>query len=211
MLDPNRLAADRIGPAGDIASGEDSRRARLEIGVDNDAPIHSEACRFGQPDTRAHAETRDDEIGLDRGSIRQTDLPSLDPDRSRAEMEADAMLLVQRANELPHVMAEDALHRNVSGAATWTSMSRALSAAATSSPMKLAPSTRTVFAVLARSIIARQSASVRRTNISDDDVPGIDARTGSAPVARRSLSNGTLSPPASATSREATSSRSTVA
>ena len=112
MLDPNCFAADRIGPARDIARGEYARRARLEIGVDNDAPIHFEAGRFGKPDTRAHAKTRDDEIGLDRGSIRQTDLPPLDPDRSGAEMEADAMLLMQRANELPHVMAEDALHRN---------------------------------------------------------------------------------------------------
>jgi hypothetical protein len=95
-------------------------------------------------------------------------------------MEADAMLLMQRANELPMSWPRTRSIGIASGAATWTSISRALSAAATSSPMKLAPRTRTVFAVLARSMIARQSASVRRTSISDGDArPSRRARSAS--------------------------------
>src|SRR5271155_3970260 len=55
MLDPNRLATDRIWPTRDIARGEYTGRARFEIGVDNDAPIHFEPCRLGKSDTRADA------------------------------------------------------------------------------------------------------------------------------------------------------------
>ena len=49
----------------------------------------------------------------------------------------------------------------LSGATTWTSISRARRAAATSSPIKLAPSTTARRAVLACSMMARQSASER--------------------------------------------------
>jgi hypothetical protein len=86
MLDPNRLAADRIRPARDIARSENSRRAGPEIGVDNDAPIHSEARRLGLPDTRAHAKPRDDEIGLDQkadGDHVRTDDARVRHDRGR--------------------------------------------------------------------------------------------------------------------------------
>ncbi len=69
MFDPDRLAAVRVRPAGDVASGEDARRGRLEIGVDHDAAIHPEAGRFGNPDARAHAKARHDEVGLDDGFV----------------------------------------------------------------------------------------------------------------------------------------------
>ena len=48
-----------------------------------------------------------------------------------------------------------------SGATTWTSMLRLRSAAATSSPMKLAPITTARRAFAARAMMARESASVR--------------------------------------------------
>ena len=68
--------------------------------------------------------------------------------RRFSEVEDHAVLLVQGAHEITHLRAEDALHGSFSGATTWTSISRARSAAATSSPMKLAPSTTARRAVL---------------------------------------------------------------
>ena len=50
----------------------------------------------------------------------------------------------------------------LSGATTWTSILRARKDAATSSPMKLAPMTTARRAVLAPSMMARQSASERK-------------------------------------------------
>ena len=55
-------------------------------------------------------------------------------------------------------------------------MLRARSEAATSRPMKLAPSTTTRRAVFARSMIARQSLSERSTSTSDGLAPGMDGR-----------------------------------
>ena len=89
-----------------------------------------------------------------------------------------------------------------SGAITCTSMSRSRKAAATSSPMKLAPSTATRRALLVRSMMARQSASDRSVSTCGSSAPGIDKRTGSAPVASSSRSKEMTLPSASATCRE---------
>src|SRR6266481_2804949 len=78
----------------------------------------------------------------------------------------------------------------LSGATTCTSISRARSAAATSSPMKLAPSTTVRRAAAARSMIARESASDRNMRTCGSSAPGVDRRTGSAPVASNSRSKG---------------------
>ena len=71
----------------------------------------------------------------------------------------------------------------LSGATTWTSNPRARSEAATSSPIKLAPMTTAMRAVLALSMIALQSASERSVCTCGWSAPGIVRRTGSAPVA----------------------------
>ena len=69
-----------------------------------------------------------------------------------------------------------------SGATTWTSSPRARRAAATSSPMKLAPRTTARRAVLARATMARQSASDASVSTCGWSAPGIDV----APARRRS-------------------------
>src|SRR5207245_9701933 len=43
VFDPDRLAAVRVGPAGDVARGEDARRAGLQVGIDSDATVDRES------------------------------------------------------------------------------------------------------------------------------------------------------------------------
>ena len=95
MFDANGLAAQAIGPARDVAGGEDAWRARFEIGVDDDAAIDPEARRLGELDARAHAHPRDDEIGLEDASARKFHLSTFNARSPCSEMEDDAMLLMQ--------------------------------------------------------------------------------------------------------------------
>ncbi len=83
-----------------------------------------------------------------------------------------------------------------SGATTWTSSPRARSDAATSMPMKLAPTTTARRARVARSMIARLSVSVRNVSTCGWSPPGSAGRTGSAPVASSSASQSTSRPSA---------------
>ena len=87
----------------------------------------------------------------------------------------------------------------LSGATTSTSMPRARSDAATSSPMKLAPTTTTRFAEAERATIALLSAKVRRYSTCLEVAPGMTSCTGSAPVAISSEPYPRLPPSASVT------------
>jgi hypothetical protein len=64
-------------------------------------------------------------------------------------------------------------------------------------PMKLAPTTTTRRARVARSMIARLSESVRNVSTCGWSPPGSGGRTGSAPVASNSASHPTSRPSAS--------------
>jgi hypothetical protein len=56
MLDANLFAAMRIGPARDVTSGKYAWRARLQIGVDDNAAIKNEPGFFGKFQSWAHAD-----------------------------------------------------------------------------------------------------------------------------------------------------------
>src|SRR5262245_15905328 len=65
MLDANLFAGVRIGPASNVASGEDAGDARFEIGVDDDTSINNKPRAFGEFDSWVDADTSDYEICLD--------------------------------------------------------------------------------------------------------------------------------------------------
>ena len=98
-----------------------------------------------------------------------------------------------------------------SGATTSTSIPRSRSEAATSRPMKLAPTTTACLAPLAFtafptfSTMAWLSANDRSVNTGTGSAPGIDNRTGSAPVAISSAPKPRRAPPSSTSSRALTS------
>src|SRR6476646_9441153 len=64
VLDANSLAGVRIGPAGGIASCEDSSHAGFEVFVDFDTPIDREPSLLGQNQRRPHAYTQNQEVGF---------------------------------------------------------------------------------------------------------------------------------------------------
>ncbi len=81
--------------------------------------------------------------------------------------------------------------------------------AATSAPIQPPPIVTSVAPASMRSLIASESASERRYNTPSSSAPGSASRRGSAPVASSSLSNASVSPPASETSAAPGSIRST--
>src|SRR5262245_12029133 len=65
MLDANVLAGVRVGPARDVAGGEDSGRAGLKVGIHRDTAIDLQASLLGQLGARPHADADDDQVGFD--------------------------------------------------------------------------------------------------------------------------------------------------
>ena len=66
---------------------------------------------FGQRKARPHADADHHEIGLDRAAALQRRALAVDRGDGIAEMEDDAMLLMQGADEVAHLGPEHALHR----------------------------------------------------------------------------------------------------
>jgi hypothetical protein len=64
MIDANSHARAGIGPAGGIASSEDSGHAGFEVLVDFDATIDGEPSLLGQNQRRPHAQTENKEVYL---------------------------------------------------------------------------------------------------------------------------------------------------
>ena len=101
----------RIGPARDVAGGKDAGHAGLETGIDGDAAVDRQSRLLGQREARAHADADHDQVGLERAAALQRGALAVDRGDGVAEMEDDAVLLVQRAHEVAELGAEDALHR----------------------------------------------------------------------------------------------------
>jgi hypothetical protein len=66
MLDPNVLAAVRIGPSRNVARREDSRRARFQKGVYRDAAVKGQSRGFGERGPRPNAIGPQDWAGWDK-------------------------------------------------------------------------------------------------------------------------------------------------
>src|SRR5579872_299375 len=111
MFDANGLARMLVRPTGDVAGGIDAGNAGFQIRIDLDAAVDRKAALFGKCKTRLHADADDDEVGLDHGSTLQAGALALDRGDSVAEVKDDAVLFMQRADEVPHVRAQYALHR----------------------------------------------------------------------------------------------------
>ena len=109
-----------------------------------------EPGRLGQGDPGPDADADHHQVGRQRRAVVEPDLPLADRRRLAAEPEGDAVLLVERADEVAELRPEDLAERAVLGATTVTSSPRVRSDAATSRPMKLAPITTARFAALSR-------------------------------------------------------------
>ena len=145
VLDRTRPPLSRVGPARDVAGGEDPGALGLEessttMPLSIASPAASASAIAGRTPTPATT----------RSAASRSPSSSVTAARHRrrwrvlAEVEDDAVLLVERADEVAELAARAPAPAGARpGATTWTSSPRARSDAATSSPMKLAPSTTT--------------------------------------------------------------------
>ena len=113
MFDADALAGVRVGPPRDVAGREDARRAGLEVLVHGDAAVDRQARLLGQADRRPHADAQDDEVGLERRAVAQRHGASVDARDGSAQMEDDAVLLVELPDEPADLRPHDALERLV--------------------------------------------------------------------------------------------------
>ena len=159
-----RVAGVRIGPARDVAGREDAGRAGLEVLVHGDAAVDRQPRPFGQRDRRPHADAEHEKVGC------RACVPSLERDHASLDAGdglrpggtstpcASCSWRMKRPTSGPITRSSGWL----SGATTWTASPRARSEAATSRPMKLAPTTTTASRRRPAATIARLSANVRR-------------------------------------------------
>jgi hypothetical protein len=134
-------------PCADRASGRCRRRPRLRARrakerIDDDALVGDlETRTFRETDRRAHPDAEDHEVGGEPRAVREHDAVALDGTRCAAEVEDHAVLLVELLEERAPRWSEDALQRTSLRRDHVHLEPRARSDAATSSPMKLAPTT----------------------------------------------------------------------
>src|SRR5262249_2627623 len=68
VLDAQPLAAVGVGPAGNVACGEDAGHAGLEVFIDHHAAIDRQAGVARETDARPYADPDHDELGIERGA-----------------------------------------------------------------------------------------------------------------------------------------------
>src|SRR5215467_14836376 len=111
VFDPQPLAAVRIGPAGDVSSGENPGRARFKVLVYQHPAIYRQSGLLREVDPRPHADPDHDKVGVDGSAVIEPHPLGFDGGHRVAEMEHDAMALVQLPYEVAELRAEYALHR----------------------------------------------------------------------------------------------------
>src|SRR5690554_3046344 len=89
VLDANLLSRKPVGPAGDVAGGENPRNAGFQISIHRHPAIELQSGPFGQGEGGAYADPRDDEIGWEDIAVLQGDAVRADRGRRRAEVEDD--------------------------------------------------------------------------------------------------------------------------
>src|SRR5262249_9328103 len=94
VLDVYETAAPRIRPARGIADGEDARGRRLEVRVDDDAPVELESGLLGKRGLGPHTNTGDHEIRGELVAPLEDRGPRCEAAGPPAQVEHDAVLLV---------------------------------------------------------------------------------------------------------------------
>src|SRR5262249_23543027 len=111
VLDAHVGAASRVGPARNIADREDSLPRRLEVSVNHDAVVDRQSGPFGERHRRAHADAGPNDASLESLAALQHDAAWFNSAGDLAEMEHDAVGLVERFDEVAELGAEHTLER----------------------------------------------------------------------------------------------------
>jgi hypothetical protein len=76
-----------------------------------DTAVHRQARLFGKRQTRPRADADDHHIGFERTAALERGTAAVERGDRFSEMKHDAVLFVQRANEIAELRPEHALHR----------------------------------------------------------------------------------------------------
>src|SRR4026207_1337932 len=99
----------RIRPSRNVACSEYALCTRLEMFVDSNAPIESQACVLGEFETRPDTYAHNYKVSFDRLAVfKMHDF--VDCFGFGLQMKYHSVLFMQRANEIAHVGPEDAFH-----------------------------------------------------------------------------------------------------
>jgi hypothetical protein len=101
----------RVGPPSDVPCRVDAWGTRLEILVDDDPSVELEACFLGKLQTWSNADAYNHQIGLDRATFLQAHGFFVDGSDFVFEVKDNAMLLMEGADKVTHIRAEDPFHR----------------------------------------------------------------------------------------------------
>src|SRR5262249_5253327 len=111
MLDPDEAATARVRPSRGIADRIDARGRRLEMSIDDDTVVNPESGLFGERNRRSHADARDDEVGGDPCAVLENHCSRGNTARRLSEVEDDAVLFVDGADEITELRAQHTLER----------------------------------------------------------------------------------------------------
>src|SRR3981189_2990719 len=105
----------RIGPPRDVAGGVHTGGAGLEIGVHLDAAVDRETGARRQREQGPHANADDDQVCRERRPVIQGDARAIDATDRPAQVEYDALRLVELTDEAANLRSHDAFERNAFG------------------------------------------------------------------------------------------------
>src|SRR5260221_6328584 len=103
MFDADARPAMRIGPARNVTCRKNIGIARLQMRVHGDAAIDREPRLLREVDARTHTDPGDHEIGFECTPTLELHAAAFDCDSRVLEVELDAALLVQFADEVAHL------------------------------------------------------------------------------------------------------------
>src|SRR5437868_12341727 len=100
----------RIGPARNIARGIDPWDAGLQECIHSNAAVELKAGLLGQTQAGTHSNAHNYDIAVQHAAALERHALAIDRRHSIAEMKDDAVLFVQRTDEVAHRGPEHALH-----------------------------------------------------------------------------------------------------
>src|SRR4051794_37519824 len=111
MLDPDALAAVRVGPRRDVAGGVDVGCAGSQLGVDDHAILDGKPGLFRKIDAWRYADPDKNQTGIEPRAIVHDDLARTDLGEFAAEMKRRSVLPMDRENEVRQLRAQHFGHR----------------------------------------------------------------------------------------------------
>src|ERR1700726_3110737 len=91
VFDAQGLAALGVRPAGNVAGGENARRAGFEVFIDDHTTIDRQAGLRGEMKSRPHADPDHNELGIKPRAVVEPDPTRVNRGERAAEMKHNAM------------------------------------------------------------------------------------------------------------------------